>query len=183
MKISANKYSFTFILFLLFVCFHNLPSHAQSEWEKTYGGAENDAGHFIQKTHDGNFIIVGFTESFGAGGKDVWLLKVNEQGDTLWTRTYGGPADDVGNKVRLTSDNGFIIAGYTKSFGAGMADVYLVKTDEYGDTLWTRTYGDSLDDVGNSVVEDDSSGFLVVGYHINSPEGLHPDKRDIYNKD
>ncbi|MCP4630855.1 MAG: hypothetical protein GY850_46205, partial [bacterium] len=162
------------ILCITIVTFRTAPSHAQSEWEKTYGGAENDAGYHIEKTHDGNYVIVGYTESFGAGGKDVWLLKINDSGDTLWTRTYGGTADDVGNKVRLAPDNGFIIAGYTESFGAGMKDVYLIKTDEYGDTLWTRTYCDSLDDVGNSVVVDDLGNSYLVGYLTRLPEDNWP---------
>ena len=88
------------------------------------------------------------TSSFGAGSYDVYLIKTDASGDTLWTRTYGGPDGDRGHSVQQTADGGYIIAGSTNSFGAGRRDVYLIKTNAQGDTLWTRTYGGSDDDAG-----------------------------------
>ena len=82
---------------------------------------------------------------------DVYLIKTNAQGDTLWTRTYGGAVSDMGYSVQQTPDGGYIVAGYTDSFGAGGADVYLIKTNASGDTLWTRTYGGPSYDEGYSV--------------------------------
>jgi len=133
-------------------------------WTKTYGGSADDIGYAIQQTFDGGYIIVGETRSFGAGDADVWLLKIDENGDTVWTQTYGGDSTDIGYSVQQTvEDSGYIIAGETRSFGAGGSDVYLIKTDSLGNTLWTQTYGDSFDDCGYSV-QDLEDRFLITGY-------------------
>ncbi|MQY71655.1 hypothetical protein GH141_06980, partial [bacterium] len=88
-------------------------------WTRTYGGTGEDVGHFVQETSDGGYIIAGYTTSFGAGSYDVYLVKTNEDGDTLWTKTYGGTGSDVGYSVQETPDEGYIIAGRTTSFGQG----------------------------------------------------------------
>jgi len=102
--------------------------------------------------------------SFGAGHEDVYLLKTDSSGDILWTRTYGGSSSDGGYSVQQTSDGGYIIAGYTYSFGAGSGDVYLLKTDSEGYTLWTRTYGGSELDCGHSVQQTSDGGYVVTGH-------------------
>ena len=100
-----------------------------------------DYGRTVQQTTDGGYIVVGYTTSFGAGLQDVYLIKTDANGDTIWTRTYGGGDWDYSHVVEQTTDGGYIVVGYTKSFGAGDYDVYLIKTDANGDTLWIRTYG------------------------------------------
>lgn len=133
-------------------------------WTKTYGGAANDIGYSVQQTLDGGYIIVGETHSFGAGDADVWLLKTDENGDTVWTHTYGGDSADIGYSVQQTADSGYIIAGETRSFGAGGNDVYLIKTNSLGDTLWIKTYGGKGPDMGCSVQQTSDSGYIVVGW-------------------
>jgi len=133
-------------------------------WTRTYGGSSLDRGYSVQQTSDGGYIIAGGTYSFGAGLSDVYLVKTNSSGDTLWTRTYGGSSEDQGWSVQQTSDGGFITAGYTHSFGAGGKDVYLVKTDSSGDTLWTRAYGGGRYDEGYSVQQTSDSGYIIAGY-------------------
>ncbi|MGB3479708.1 MAG: hypothetical protein WBB67_11175 [bacterium] len=96
-------------------------------WTKRFGESANDVGHCIRKTPDGGYVITGYTASFGAGGNDVYLLKIRDSGDTLWTRTYGGTESDIGYELEITSDSGYIIAGYTGSYGAGSKDVWLLK--------------------------------------------------------
>jgi len=133
-------------------------------WTRTYGGSNWDYGWSVEQNPDGGYIIAGYTESFGAGGADVYLLKTDSSGDTLWTRAYGGSDWDYGYSVRETSDGGYVIAGYTTSFGAGGADVYLVKTDSSGDTLWTRAYGGSDSDGGYSIQQTTDGGYIIAGY-------------------
>ena len=131
-------------------------------WERTYGGSDDDEGYSVAQTSDGGYIVAGRTRSFGAGEYDVYLVKTDGLGDTIWTRTYGGGGEDLGYSVALTSDGGYIVAGYTGSFGAG-GDVYLVKTDAVGDTILTRTYGGSSDDWGYSVAQTSDGGYIVAG--------------------
>jgi hypothetical protein len=117
---------------VLFVLLLVTLSHAQQRWTRTYGWTLDDYGQSVQQTSDGGYIVAGYTYSFGAGNRDVYLIKTNASGDTLWTKTYGGTLWDYENSVQQTSDGGYIIAGSTASFGAGNYDVYLIKTDANG---------------------------------------------------
>jgi len=130
-------------------------------WTRTYGGTGYDVGMSVQQTRDGGYIVTGYTESFGDSSQ-LYLVRTNAAGDTIWTKAYGGPGYEYGNSVRQTADGGYIITGYTTSFGAGSDDVWLVKTDSAGDTLWTRTYGGTGYDEGNCVEQTTDSGFVVA---------------------
>ncbi len=132
-------------------------------WTRTYGGANYDRAYSVAQTADGGYVITGHTKSYGAGGGDVWLIKTGASGDTLWTRTFGGTEDDYGNSVQQTTDGGYGIAGYTGSFGAGCWDVWFIKTDFSGDTMWTRTFGGELWDEGRSVTQTAEGGYVVTG--------------------
>jgi len=137
---------------------------AQTSWWRTYGGTGSDYGYSVQQTLDGGYIVAGSTGSFGAGGGDFYLIKTDASGDALWTRIYGGTGYDYGYSVQQTLDGGYIIAGYTQSFGAGSYDVYLIKTSASGDTLWTRTYGGADGDGGFSVQQTSDTGYIITGY-------------------
>ena len=141
-------------------------------WEKTYGGANSDYGYSVQQTNDNGYIITGYTESFGAGEWDVYLIKTDINGDTLWTKTYGGINIDNGKSVKQTTDGGYVIAGYTNSFGTGDSDVYLIKTDENGYTMWTKTFGGSIGDLGYSVQQTNDNGYIIVGYTYSFGAGV-----------
>ncbi|NQS98928.1 MAG: T9SS type A sorting domain-containing protein [candidate division Zixibacteria bacterium] len=145
-------------------------------WTRTYDGPADDYGMSIQQTTDEGYIIGGYTYSYGAGEKDVYLIKTNINGDTVWTCTYGGNQYDSGWSVQQTTDGGYIIAGCTNSYGAGMTDVYLIKTDADGDTIWTRTYGGSDCDGGYSVQQTYDGGYIIAGmtWPLSSPW------RDVY---
>jgi hypothetical protein len=93
----------------------------------------------------------------------MYLVKTNSNGDTLWTKKFGGTNDEAAYEVHQTLDNGYILAGYTTSFGAGNSDFYLVKTNSNGDTLWTKTYGGTADDSCTSVALCKDKGFLLGG--------------------
>jgi hypothetical protein len=145
-------------------------------WTKVFGGTGRDYGYSVQQTADDGFIIAGTTHSYGAGVEDVYLVKTDPDGDTLWTRTYGGSGHDEGWSVIQTADSGYIIAGYTKSFGAGWRDVYLIKTDALGDTQWTRSFGGTGNEVGCSVQQTTDSGYVIAG----ATESFGAGHADIY---
>ena len=125
--------------------------HWRYSWSKTYGGIGNEIGLCVQNTFDGGYVISGITSSFGAGMEDVYLIKTDSFGDTLWTKVYGGADLDYGYYVEQTIDSGYIISGSSNSFGVGNGDVYLIRTDLNGDTLWTKSYGGINYDVANCV--------------------------------
>jgi hypothetical protein len=145
-------------------------SNAQQTWERNYGGAGNDGGYSVRQTQDGGYIIAGWTTSFG-NGYQVYLIKTNASGDTLWTRTYGGTGVDEGYSIQQTSDGGYIVAGETYSFGDSV-QVYLIKTNASGDTLWTRTYGGAGIDYSWSVQQTQDTGFVVAGVTTSFGNGV-----------
>ncbi len=139
-------------------------SNGDSIWYRSYGGLDDDWAYSAKQTSDSGYIILGTTKSFGAGLKDVYLLKVDMNGILVWSKTYGGPNDDIGYFVSQTEDEGFIITGWTKSFGAGDEDVYLIRTNSNGDTLWTKTYGSLANDKSYIVNQTNDKGFIVGGF-------------------
>jgi hypothetical protein len=132
-------------------------------WEQTYGGSGSDEGYSVQQTTDGGYIICGYTTSFGNGGTDVYVIKTNFQGSTLWTQTYGGTGNDRGKSIQQTTDGGYIICGETKSFGNGLYDFYLIKTDGSGNQLWSQTWGNTHEDNGYSVEQTTDGGYILCG--------------------
>ncbi|MDC0028982.1 hypothetical protein OAJ32_00565, partial [bacterium] len=111
--------------------------NGDSLWTKTFGGSNDDVGQSIQQTNDGGYIITGSTQSFGNGSYDVWLIKTDGNGDSLWTKTFGGTDNDVSYSVQQTTDGGYILTGETNSFGNGSGDIYLIKTDGNGNITST----------------------------------------------
>ena len=141
-------------------------------WTRTYGGSGYDKAHCGVQTSDGGYMVAGGTQSFGAGDWDVYLVKTDGNGDSLWTRTYGGDRWDWARSIQQTSDGGYIIAGLTQSFGAGWNDVWILKTDANGDTLWTRTCGGSDQDYGAFVLQTTDGGYIVAGYTISLEQAV-----------
>ena len=162
---------------------------------KTFGGTQNDRGYAVQATNDG-YIIIGSTNSYGSGGSDVWLLKLDFEGQEEWSRTYGGTGNDVGRDVKITSDpEGFIITGLTSSFNSnGNSDMWIIRTDNFGQTCiydetgnctdgeekWVKTYGSSGNDYGYSVLQKDGE-YISVGKSGRIPS-LFMIKTDSYGE-
>jgi hypothetical protein len=132
-------------------------------WTRIFGCPGDDIGWMFNETADSGFIITGFATGMGAGNEDIYLIRTRSDGDTLWTRTYGGSANDRGNCVEQTYDGGFIITGYTTGSGAGSDDILLLKTDANGNISWTRTFGGASSDVGTSVRQTTDGGYIVTG--------------------
>ena len=140
-----------------------IPLTAQTSWMKTYGGDDYELAWSVQQTNDGNYIVVGGSTSFGAGDGDCWLLKVDDKGDTLWTRTYGESGSDVGCFVQETSDGGYVITGSKTSVEEGDKDVWLFKTDSQGELLWEKSYGKDEHDYAWCVQQTSEGGYIIAG--------------------
>ena len=121
------------------------------EWNQTYGGAGLDSVSAIIETADGGFILGCSTTSFGMGSADYWLIKVDSTGSIEWNHTYGGAGTEFSNSLVAAVDDGYVMAGSTSSFGAGSADVFLVKVDTLGNLEWNQTYGGEIADYCDSI--------------------------------
>jgi len=133
------------------------------QWAKTYGGTSGDYAYSVQQTSDGGYIVVGYTNSFGAGDYDIFLIKADASGNVQWAKTYGGTSGDYAYSVQQTSDGGYIVAGRTYSFGAGYYDIFLIKTDASGNVQWAKTYGGTSGDYAYSVQQTSDGGYIVAG--------------------
>jgi len=140
-------------------------------WTKTFGGVNDERTFSMILTTDNNILLAGYTESFGAGDADVYLIKTNMNGDTLWTKTFGGLGLDYGQSVQETNNGEYIITGYTESFGASIVDVLLIKTSSNGDVIWSATYGGVNVDLGYSVDQTSDNGFIILGCTNSSGNG------------
>ncbi len=154
-----------YIKVLLFLLSVMLSSQIYAGWERTYGGNLNDRVNALIQTADGNYIIAGRTESFGfgtSGSHVVYVLKINDSGDTLWTKTYGLDYDEA--HCAIESDDGSIyIAGSTYSYSSGSSDVWLLKLNSEGDSLWTKTYGGPRADCCHDMILSQDSCIILVG--------------------
>lgn len=136
-------------------------------WNKTYGTAGGtDVGMAITECSTGGFAIAAYTDSIGAGGFDVWLIRTADDGTVLWNCTYGGSYDDYPHAIIEASTGGFVIVGSKYSPGT-YHDVWMIRTNSTGHVLWNYTYPAQIvdsGDVGYDVVECSDGGFAVTGY-------------------
>ncbi len=136
-------------------------------WTKVYGGAGYDFLYSLKETNDGGYLAVGsYDETFiptGTLTTDIYIIKTNSFGDTLWTRTYGGPGYQEGHFGEQTSDGGYIITGYTSSVSGGNQDVFLLKLDPNGNQVWSNKYGGTSLDNGNTVHQTNDGGYIISG--------------------
>jgi len=138
-------------------------SSGTEEWSKIFGGASYDWAKSVQQTTDGGYILAGIAGSFGAGDYDVWLIKTDDTGTEVWSKTFGGGESDYADSVQQTTDGGYIVAGSTESFGAGDYDVWLIKTDGTGTEEWSKTFGGDERDWAKSVQQTTDGGYILAG--------------------
>jgi hypothetical protein len=143
------------------------------QWNRTYGGAGEDYADEVIITNDGNYLLVGSTDSFGNGESDVLALKVNFEGDVLWQRTYGGASDDFGSSVVEDKDGNLVITGTTFSYGAGSSDALVVKTDPNGKQLILETIGGEHRDTSQCIITSFGTYYVLGG--STSIKGLNDD--------
>jgi putative intracellular protease/amidase len=132
----------------------------EMEWSKIFGGSGAEYGNACLSLPDG-YLVAGYTSSFGSGGKDVYVIKLDERGKEIWSRTFGGPSWDVGKAICESGDGNFYVCGYTHSFGKGEEDVYLIKFDKDGNKHWSRTFGGNRLDMANSISLTKDNGLLI----------------------
>ncbi|MBE0523818.1 MAG: PKD domain-containing protein [Methanosarcinales archaeon] len=114
----------------------------EEQWNQTYGGNSSDWANSVQETFDGGFIIAGGTESYGAGHRDLFLVKTDLNGNEQWNRTFGGESYEFYSHLEQTTDGGYILGGRTWSFGSRY---WLIKTDADGNMQWDRTFDQRLE--------------------------------------
>jgi uncharacterized delta-60 repeat protein len=141
-----------------------LDSSGNVQWTKTIGGGSGDYAYSIIQSSDGGYVVAGGTSSFGAGGYDIYVVKLDSGGNVQWTKTIGGSSDDRAYSIIQSSDGGYVVAGWTWSFGAGNYDMYVVKLDSGGNVQWTKTIGGSSDDEAYSIIQSSDGGYVVAGW-------------------
>lgn len=138
-------------------------SLCKKEWSKAIGGPGIQGGYSVATTFDHGYAFVGFTNSYGNGNYNTLLVKTDSDGNLKWEKVYSGTDWNFGYSIAQTIDSGFVICGLTYSYPAVNGDVYVIRTDKNGDTLWTRTIGGNGYDVGNSVCVHSKKLYAIVG--------------------
>jgi len=153
------------------------PEISAESWYKNLVRSGHDEAYSVQQTIDNGYIIVGSTELWSNGGKDVWLAKTDSNGNLLWNKSFGGSGNDEGRSIQQTRDGGYIIAGSTESYGNGNKDVWLIKTDLAGKKEWSKTFGAAYYDGGHSVQETKDGGYIIVG---RTSPNVNNERQDIW---
>jgi PKD repeat protein len=139
-------------------------ANGNMQWQRTIGGDENDDGYSVMQTSDGGYIMVGTTESYGAGSYDFWLVKTDAKGIEQWNRTFGGEDIEEDISFLQTSDGGYIMVGTTRPLLTGSYNLRLVKTDAKGIEQWNRTFGEEdYDDTAPSIRQASDGGYIIAG--------------------
>ncbi|MCP4627477.1 MAG: hypothetical protein GY850_28785, partial [bacterium] len=160
MKKTTILFTYLVTLFLI------TPSLWAETWMKTYGGSGSEIIAAVRQISpddiDSDYIAVGTTDSFGAGKKDILVVKLDKGGEIKWQKAYGGTGNDEARDIQTTDDNGFIIVGSTDSFGAGGTDIWVVKLASDGSLEWQKTYGGSRNETGYSI-QQTTTGYIIAG--------------------
>lgn len=158
------RYIIIAALFLLVIgCSKDPALTGESGYETFFGGQEDEYAHAMVALDDGSVVIAGETNSYGSGNFDVLLVKFNKNGEQLWYKTFGGSDEERGYALLRSNEGNFIIAGITRSIGAGQADAYMLSADSEGNLLWERTYGGAGNDEAWSMTAV-PGGYMLAGF-------------------
>ncbi|MGC9367808.1 MAG: hypothetical protein ACP5FK_12305 [bacterium] len=157
-------------------------------WSNIYGQCQQenydaDVAFSIDQTTDGGFVIAGTCHHIDTINQNIYILKIDSLGCRQWEKIYGGPCWEEATSIQQCSDRGYIIAGTTQSFGHGLKDVYVIKTDSQGDSVWTRCYGGNKNELGRWVIETVDLGFIITGWtetYSQGPSSIYVIKIDQY---
>ncbi|WP_456366813.1 protein kinase domain-containing protein [Thermococcus sp.] len=139
-----------------------LDREGNAKWVRILGGGDYDGFNDVKIAPNGDIIVAGYTKSFGAGDEDVWVLRLDANGNVKWQKTYGGKYGDYANAVAIASNGDIIVAGYTDSFGAGGA--WVLRLDANGNVKWQKTYGGSGYDEATTIAIAPNGDIIVAGY-------------------
>lgn len=148
------------------MCIVKLDSTGALSWAETIGGTAKDTAYSLIETTDKGFVLAGTSTSFGAGGTDIYIVKLDSAGNLKWTRTIGGTGNESAYSIKQTLDKGYGIAGITNSFGAGGYDMYVIKLDSAGNLKWTITMGSVNNEIAKSVITTSDSSLIIAGSTI-----------------
>lgn len=154
---STNSYGNSYQAFLM-----KRDSLGNYEWQRNYGLEDWDFVYDIAKTYDNGFVFCGETYNNTNGYSDVWVVKINNQGDTLWTRTIGGDLVDKGNAIIETLDSNIVVAGITTTI-SDSTQAYVLKFDKYGVLIWDSIYGGQKHEWIYDVVENEPDKYTLAG--------------------
>ncbi len=129
------------------------------QWTKYYGFIAKS----LVETDDGGYVLTGYDYEFDSDDYNMWLLKADANGNVEWNKTIGGTDWDYAQSVTKTSDEGYAVAGYSRSYGSGLYDFWLIKTDNSGNVQWNQTYGGGSVDQAFSIIETSDRGYLMIG--------------------
>jgi hypothetical protein len=149
-----------------------IDSSGNEYWRKTYGGTSKDLTRHFIGTSDG-YILIGNTTSYGSGNDDIFVIKVDLDGNQEWSNTYGGVGTDIGRKIINYNNEGYALIGYTDSFGTGNSfNSWLIKIDLSGNLIWDKTYGGDGNDRSLSGLKTTDDGFIIVGFSDSNQNNL-----------
>ncbi|MFX1495580.1 MAG: hypothetical protein ACFFBZ_14950, partial [Promethearchaeota archaeon] len=134
----------------------------EMQWNGTYGGYLNDWARAMIQTKDGGYVLAGTTGQFFKDS-NFMCVQVDQDGKLCWNRTYGGPEDEEAYSIIQTLDGGYAVAGYTKSFGVGDGNFWLVKIDSDGTAQWNKTYGGPNSDSAFCLAQAVDGAFIMAG--------------------
>jgi gliding motility-associated-like protein len=140
-------------------------------FQRSYGSSGNDVAVSLAKVASGGYILGGYTNSFGAGGNDAYLVRTNTKGDVIWAKAYGGSGDDAFDQIAVTSSGGFIATGQTKSFANPTGALFVVNVDGNGNLLWSRALGAGTGggEYGHTIIQTAEGGFALIGSYNSGP--------------